>query len=175
MTKISKAAVREYLEEQDQQKLVEEVLKLYTKFDQVKQYYQMELSEDTQELVNQYKHKIRLAYFPTRGFSEPKASAMRKLSSEFKKVAVFDYDVIDVFLYRVENGVEFSNAYGGIDEPFYASHESTYLEALKLIAKNNLHKEFKDRCQQILWNARDTGWGFYDVLSDAYQEYFGKE
>jgi hypothetical protein len=41
---------------------------------------------------------------------------MRKLLSEFKKVAVFDYGVIEVLLFGVENGVKFSNTYGGIDE-----------------------------------------------------------
>jgi hypothetical protein len=82
---------------------------------------------------------------------------MRKLLSEFKKVAAFDYSVIEVLLFG------------------YASYESTYLEALKLIAKNKLYKSFKDCCQSKFCGCTDTGWGVREVLLDACEAYFRKE
>lgn len=175
MAKITKLSLKKHLDELEKKELVEEVLKLYTKFSQVKEFYQMELSEDTKAFVESYKKKIKAIYFPARGYRYPRASAIRRLISKFKKVAVFDYDVVDLLLYRVENGIAYSKTFGGIDEAFYTSIESSYDEALKLIIKSNLLSEFKDRCQEIVNGSEYIGWGFHDNLSDAYEECFGEE
>jgi hypothetical protein len=175
MAKITKLSLKKHLDELDKKELVEEVLKLYTKFSQVKEFYQMELSEDTKAFVESYKKKIKAIYFPARGYRYPKASTIRRLISNFKKVAVFDYDVVDLLLYRVENGIAYSKTFGGIDEAFYTSIESSYDEALKLIVKSNLFGEFKDRCGQIVADSEGIGWGFHDSLSYAYEECFGDE
>jgi hypothetical protein len=172
MAKITKLSLKKHLDELDKKELVEEVLKLYAKFSQVKEFYQMELSEDTKAFVEGYKKKIRAIYFPARGYRHPRASAIRRIISKFKKVAVFDYDIVDLLLYRVENGIAYSKTFGGIDEAFYTSIESSYDEALKLIARSNLFAEFKGRCQQIVADAQYTGWGFHNHLSDTYAEYF---
>jgi hypothetical protein len=162
MAKITKLSLKKHLDELDKKELVEEVLKLYTKFSQVKEFYQMELSEDTKAFVESYKKKIKAIYFPARGYRYPKASTIRRLISNFKKVAVFDYDVVDLLLYRVENGIAYSKTFGGIDEAFYTSIESSY-------------DEFKDRCGQIVADSEGIGWGFHDSLSYAYEECFGDE
>jgi hypothetical protein len=175
MAKITKFSLKKHLDELEKKELVEEVLKLYAKFSQVKEYYQMELSEDTKAFVEGYKKKIRAIYFPARGYGHPRASAIRRIISQFKKVAVFDYDVIDLLLYRVETGIAYCKAFGGIDEPFFNALQSSYEEALKLIDKNHLSKDFQDRCRQIVNDSQYTGWGFYDYLSDAYEEYLGAE
>jgi hypothetical protein len=175
MTKITKFSLKKHLDELDNKELVNEVLKLYTKFSQVKEFYQMELSADTRDFVEGYKKKIKAVYFPARGYGYPRASAIRRIISQFKKVAVFDYDVIDLLLYRVEVGISYSKTFGGIDEPFYNAIQSSYEEALKLIDKNHLSHEFKDRCRQILADSQYIGWGFHDYLSDAFEEYFGEK
>lgn len=172
MAKITKLSLKKHLDELDKDEVVEEVLKLYAKFPQVKEYYQMELSDDTQTFVEGYKKKIKAIYFPARGYKHPRASAIRRIISKFKKVAVFEFDIIDLLLYRVENGIAYSKTFGGIDEAFYTSIQSSYDEALKLIAKNNLFSEFQERCQQIVTDSQYIGWGFHDYLSDAYEEFF---
>lgn len=74
----------------------------------------------------------------------------------------------------MEQGVKFTNAYGDIDEAFYISIENTYEDALKLIAKNNLHDKFKERCENIISDTQGIGWGFHDTLSDYYEEHYGE-
>ncbi len=175
MAKLTKLTQKKHLDELHKKEVVEEILKLYAKFPQVKEYYQMELSEDTQSFVEGYKKKIKAIYFPARGFRHPRASAIRRIISKFKKVAVFDYDVVDLLLYRVENGIAYSKTFGGIDEAFYTSIESSFDEALKLIAKNNLFADFKDRCQQMVNDSEYIGWGFHDYLLEAYEECFGED
>jgi hypothetical protein len=174
MAKITKLSLKKHLDELDKQELAEEVLKLYTKFSQVKEFYQMELSEDTKAFVEGYKKKIKAIYFPAKGYRQPRASAIRRIISKFKKVAVFDYDIIDLLLYRVENGIAYSKTFGGIDEAFYTSIASSYEEALKHITKSNLYQEFEFRCQQIITDAPYTGWGFQQHLSDMYKACFNK-
>ncbi len=103
MAKTTKLSLKKHLDELEKKELVEEVLKLYSKFSQVKEFYQMELSEDTKAFVEGYKKKIKAIYFPARGYGHPRASAIRRLISNFKKVAVFDYapeNVNEISVYR---------------------------------------------------------------------------
>ena len=50
-------------------------------------------------------------------------------------------------LYYVEMGVQFTNAYGDIDEAFYNSMESMYERAVKYIAQHGMCGHFEERCR----------------------------
>ncbi len=75
-------------------------------------------------------------------------------------------------LYYVETGVEFTNEYGDIDEQFYSSLESVYLQALTLMKKEKILEKFMQRADQIASETKNMGWGFYDSISDIYSEFF---
>lgn len=68
----------------------------------------------------------------------------------------------------MENGVEFTNGFGDINEGFYSSLESVYHDAMKLIDKMKLHDNYKIRAHEILKETENIGWGFHDTLSDFY-------
>jgi hypothetical protein len=55
-----------------------------------------------------------------------RGSVARKAVSDYKKVSASKFGLADVMLYYVEMGVQFTNAYGDIDEAFYNSMESMY-------------------------------------------------
>lgn len=75
-------------------------------------------------------------------------------------------------IYYVEMGVKFTNAYGDIEEPFYNSMESMYLNAAKFIVRHELQSLFQERCQELVTETRGIGWGFHDMLSEIYEEHF---
>ncbi len=175
MAKITKVTFQKHLFQLDRKEMAQELLKLFGKFDNVRQFYQMDLGGDTSELLNVYKEKIRKEYFPNRGFGEPKASIIRKILSDFKKVSVFEHDLIDLLLYRVELGVRFTNEFGDIDEPFYRSVTNSFDDALKLITENISHARFQDRCAGIVLATRHIGWGFHDDLLDGYVACYGEK
>ena len=78
----------------------------------------------------------------------------------------------DLLLHFVENGVEFANEYGDIDESFYTSVEKTYSNALDLIDKNGLLDKFEKRAYKIVADTEGIGWGFHDYLGDLYYQYY---
>ena len=173
MKKSITSELNRYLKELDRNELENEVKKLYSKFDQVKKYYEMELSPDTSGILNEYKNKIKQEYFPNRGFGKARSGESRKIISEFKKISIFKKDVIELLLYRVEMMIEFSNAYGGIDEPFYNSLESSFKEACKTIQEEKLEQEYWAACRELIERTYSTGWGVSDGLEYIYEDYLG--
>lgn len=153
-----------------------EVLTLAKRFKDVKMYFEMELGDVKQQtaVVDAVKQKIKKQYFPSRGYGNPKAAEIRKVISDFRKISVFPYDVIDVLLYRVEQAVDFTNAYGDISETFYTSTESAYEDALKLMQEHALDN-FVARCLTIQRNAQQIGWGFSDQINSLTSEYLNKQ
>ena len=77
-------------------------------------------------------------------------------------------------MHYVESGVEFTDEYGDIDEPFYNSIAGMFGNAGKLIKENGAKEIFKTRAQKIMDNTSDIGWGFHDELSSIYYDYFEK-
>jgi hypothetical protein len=75
-------------------------------------------------------------------------------------------------LFYVEQGVKFTNAYGDINEAFYNSMENMFDKAVELICKEDLKDSFDERCQKIVGDTCDIGWGFYDTLSEIYNDAF---
>ena len=109
--------------------------------------------------------------FSTRGYGDPKASEVRRIISDFKRISVFPFDIADLILYRVELAVKFTNTYGDIDERFYTSTETAYEEALKLIQANNLQEYFRERGLDIQRQTQDIGWGFSHTMRDLTEKY----
>lgn len=103
MAKVTKAALTKHLEQLENDELRSEILELYGRFDNVKQYYKAELEDGNDSaLLDGYKKKIYLAYNPKQGPGRRKNSICRKLIANFKKIAAFEYDIIDLQFYRVE-------------------------------------------------------------------------
>lgn len=172
MATFSIRTLKEHLKSLSKEEVEAEVLKLYKKIPKVQEYYKMELGQDTTETVNAYKAKLTKEYMPSRGFGQARSGVARRIINDFKKICVFNYDLIDLLLHRVELAVDYTNSYGDIDEPFYNSAISYYREALQLIQKNNFYDKFRDRCEAILRETEDIGWGFYDELCFSYSEFF---
>jgi len=164
-------SLNKYLKSLNKEQLIEQIGELYQKYKDVKTYYQYFMNPDDKTIADNYKKIIRNQFFPSRGFGDPKLSVARKAVNDFKKLSPPAADIADMMLYYVENGVEFTKAYGDIDEPFYNSMESMFSTACKFIKINELIKVYTVRCEKILTNSIDTGWGLHDGLYDIYYEF----
>lgn len=171
MAKSVKTDLNRYLKELSREELEKEIKKLYTKFNEIKKYYEMELSHDTTAILNEYKLKIKQEYFPKRGYGKARNKESRKVVANFKKISIYPKDVIELLLYRVEMMIAFTNAYGDIDEPFYNSLESSFEEACKLIQHERLVDEYTITCHQLIDQTHDFGWGLYEGLKYSYDRY----
>lgn len=172
MPRLTKTALQKHLQQLEKEELIAEIVHLFGKFKMVNEHFQMEYGEDTKEVVNTYKHKIRKAYFSGRRIRRPKTASVKKLIAEFKKVALFDYDVIDLLLYRVENSIEFAKTYEYMTEAFYKSILSAFAEAIGLIVKVNVWSDFRDRCEKSIWFAGQLNCGLNYSMQEIFDAQF---
>ncbi|MFP4090551.1 MAG: DUF6155 family protein [Cyclobacteriaceae bacterium] len=171
MAKSAKRELNKYLESLDKKALQAEIKKLYSRLPSVKQYYELELSGDTNAQVEEVKAKIKKEYFPSRGFGKARNAVSKRYISEFRRISIFKKDVIDLLLYRCEMMIDFTLAYGDIDEPFYNSLASSYEDACKLIRKEKLVDEYQPYCEELMNKVFGLGWGVYDDLHYIFTEY----
>ena len=161
------------LKQLEKEDLIKHLASLYQNFDNVKDYFILTLNPDEEKNVQlKYKANIQNEFFPKRGDGKARLSIAKKAISDFRKISNSSELIRDLMLFYVEQGVEFTNEYGDINEQFYISMEDMYARTLKLMEKNDLIKAFKKRCFQVVVDTDGIGWGFHDSLADLYYEYF---
>ncbi len=165
--------LKQYLQQKTKEKLIEEIVDLFSKFKIVQDYYQSKSgTNENGEMLEKYKSLVTHEFFPARGHGKARLSIAKKAVTDFKKISPSKTALIDLMLHYVEMGVRFTNEYGDIDEPFYNSMEGMYDKVLKLLLQEGIKQEFQQRCRRIVTDTDGIGWGFHDVLADMYQETF---
>ena len=176
MKKPTTREIRQFLQEKSQEQLINDILFLYTKFDGVKEFMALQMGHGfSDDLLEKHRAMIEREFFPTRGFGRARLSIARKAITDYKKVSPNILGLVDLMVFYVEMGVRFTNAYGDISEAFYTSMEGMYDNALNNIIQFELKEQFQSRCEQIVKDTRNIGWGFHDILIERYNETFGEE
>lgn len=171
--KINLTTLKKHLKARSQEELIGDIAELYKRFQPVKDYYQIQLyPQDEKQVAAKYKKIIQDQFFPARGYGKAKLSVAKKAITEYKKVNQTQVGLVDIMLFYVEQGVKFTDAYGDIDEPFYISMETMYEKAIKEMSKYGLKDTFQKRCQKIVSDTSEMGWGFPDTLSEIYEDAF---
>ncbi len=151
--------LRQHLKKKEHKELVDEIADLYKKFDSVKSYYQASIFNDDAGVVSKYKKIIEAEFFPKSQYANPpcRLSVAKKAIADYKKLSCSDQNMADILLFYVECGVEFTNAYGDIDEKFYNSMESVFRSACEFLIKNDLESGFQKRAEKIISGRRHPG------------------
>ncbi|MGI8636392.1 MAG: DUF6155 family protein [Segetibacter sp.] len=168
----SKKELRIFLNDLSKEELIKEVEKLYSKFPQVKTFYDVDLSGDASALMEVAKSKIKNEYFPARGNPKARSGEVKKIIDEFAKISVHPKDIIELYLFRFHMAIMFTNEWGDIDEPFYDAAYNAFAKALKLIEKHDHQSEYKIKCWDIVNSLKPIGWGFSDGVNELYYRYF---
>lgn len=129
--------------------------------------------ENIQMILEDYKKKIRHEFFPSRGLGRLNLKAAKKAISDFKKICQDKALIVDIMLYYVESGVDFTNEFGDIHDNFYSSLEGVFDQIIKIINNENNDKLFvifKERLEMIVLDTSNIGWGFHDFLEECYEE-----
>jgi len=155
------------------EELIEEIKNLHKLFPDVREYYQARLqSNGEEELLVAYKKIIKDEFLPNRGWGDAKLSFARKAVNDFIKISRNNLNVADIMIYYVEIGVKYTNTYGDIDEPFYASIERMYEKAAEYTLEHAFECMFTSRFKKIVEDTDGIGWGFHDGLREMFLEFF---
>jgi uncharacterized membrane-anchored protein YhcB (DUF1043 family) len=168
MAKVTKKSFSAFLNTLEKEELIEELEKLYAKIKNVQEYYQMELG-NADDVLEEYKKQIDKEF---RAKSrEPRSASVRKIINEYKKIAIHQFDVIHLLLYRVEKALDF------MQQPLYFSLSTAYSdailtafeEALTLIQREKLEADFQTICQKIV---TDSGDYMKYAMAMVYKRYY---
>lgn len=171
--KLTVPEIKKALKTYEKDALISILLDCYKQSKDVKNYMHVLLNPEggIEELYQKSKEQILNEFFPNRGDAKMRLSVAKKAVTEFKKLSNDELRTIDLMIFYVETGVEFTNAYGDIDGPFYDSMVSMYGNVIRKVAgKAGLYNQFHQRLEEIVNNAEGTGWGFYEMLSDLIYE-----
>ncbi|GEN32975.1 DUF6155 family protein [Aneurinibacillus danicus] len=176
-SKLTVPQLRKQLQNLPQDELVRLVVDCVKASKEAKHFFMIQLAgeEALEEMAETYRKKIREEFFPTRGEPKLRLSETKKAIREFEKLSQNKRYTIDLYLYYVEMGVEFTNIYGDITAGFYSSLLSVYDSVAKMLYKEGNEKliqEFEPRMRAIVEEADGIGWGFHDTLQDIYAELF---
>lgn len=163
--------LKKQLNTMDKTDLIVLICRLYKGSKQSQSMIDIELCGNAAEerLVVECQKQIRAAFFG----KNLSLKAARKVISDFKKVSRNQENVAELMLTYVECGVEFTNMYGDVDEAFYSSIESVFMDYVTLLnsmAHDGCYKKHAARLAKVCYNASDIGWGFSEEIAATYYE-----
>ncbi len=164
--------LNKYLDSLSEKELKQEVKKLVKKFDSVKKYYQLELGNDSEKILSEFKAKIKKEYFPSRGYGKASSRESQKVITAFKKISVHQKDLITLMLYRTEMMLDFTLEYGDINDSFYNSLITSFEKSCRLIKKEVLQVYFKEPCQELISKTYPIGWGVGSEMKIIFNDCF---
>lgn len=166
--------IKKELKKLDKNQIIDLVTDLYKRNNSVKDFFEFYINPNGRELFEKYRIKVFEAFYPKRGYNY-KLKDGKQAISDFKKLGTSAELLVELMLFYVETGVKFTNDFGDIDEPFYKSLATTFVDSLTLMSKENLLNKFKDRVGKVVDDANGIGWGFYDYLFQVWLEFYPSE
>jgi hypothetical protein len=120
------------------------------------------------DALEKYRRKIVEQFFPKRGFGKLKLAEARKAIRDYRKATGSVVGTIDLLLTYVENGTEFTQQFGDINEAYYHSLESAAAEMSRLLVVEGkaTYARFCERISRVESLANHIGWGYGDYIRD---------
>lgn len=173
MTQLKVTDLKKELKKLDQTEVIQLITDLYKLSDDVKQYLSSKFigEEANAILFDKAKKAITDEFFPSRGSAKLRLNEAKKAITDFKKITGDNERTVDLMLYYVEIGTEFTNAYGDIDSRFYNSMISMYGKVVVECQKyETFFLTFKDRLYKVIIDSNRIGWGYHEALCEKYYE-----
>lgn len=156
---MSKKDLRKYISELSKEQLEYQILDLYERFKNVKEFYDFAFNPNEAKLLQECKVAIAKEYFPPSG-RKPKArrSVAQKHIKKFRQLGVDPLITADLMLYNIEIAQTFSSERIVKAESFFVSMLKSFEEAVAYIFAHSLIAEYRNRIEGIVTQAEDQYW-----------------
>lgn len=121
-----------------------------------------------------YRKIISDSLYPDVVENEPiKLAAGKKAISDYFKATKDKVGQLELMVYYLETGNQFTLDYGDITESFYSSLESMLDRILSALKKQpeDMNGQYLPRLRSVVESAKGIGWGYYDYMSNAIDSY----
>jgi len=171
---LSWQAVKAILAQQSPQELLQLIRDVYALRPEVKDFIHARLLS-AKANVAPYKKTIHQSLSPDVIHGEDLDLARgRNAISDYKKATNDPVGTLELMVYYVECGNQFTVDYGDIDEEFYESLDAMFTQVVKTLQKSDetTVERFLPRLKAVVRQAEGIGWGYYDAISDTLEGAF---
>jgi hypothetical protein len=168
--KIKITDLKKQLKQYEQKELIELIVEMFKANKEVQNFLSSKFMGDeaNEVLFNQARKKIENEFFPERGDGKLRLAEAKKEITAFKKATNDQKRTVDLMLFYVEQGVEFTSVFGDISEGFYSSMVKMFDQvAIECDQDEELYKTFSNRLDKVV-SVAPEGWGFQDALLESY-------
>ncbi len=156
---MSKRDLKEYIQQLTKEQLKEQITDLYSRFKEVKEFYDFAFDPQENKLLEECKFKISKEYFPVSSRkAKMRRSVAHKFIRHFKKLGVEPNLIADVMLYHIEVAQTYTSHKFVKQESFYKSMLKSFSEAIAYIDENRIRKDFRERLIRIADDAAEQNW-----------------
>jgi len=156
---MSKRQLTEFLNDLNKQELKEQVIDLYKRFKDVKEFYDFSFNPNDEERLCLAKTKISREYFPESGKKAKKRrSVAQKHIKKLQQLEANPMIIADIMLYTIEVAQTYTAENAINQVAFYKSMLSSFQAALKWIDQNGLSMDLKDRIEYIINESKEQKW-----------------
>jgi len=156
---MSKKDLKLYLHDLEKDQLEDQIIDLYTRFKEVKEYYDFAFNPKENKLLEECKLKIAKEYFPINGRkAKMRRSVAQKYVRHFKRLGVEPSLVADVMFYHIEMAQTYSSENFIKQEAFYKAMLKGFSEAIEHLDEHGIRKEFEHRLKQVAEVANEQNW-----------------
>ncbi len=176
MAKPTLSTFKKYLATLSEPELRAELLELF-KLPQVQEHYAKGmLSEgERKSMLDDVKRKIQNQFWTRTGNPRNVSNAnIRKLISDFEKIAASPRDVVELLLFRVETATKFAHEFGGMPDADYNAALNAFDKAMKLMTKHALVNEFRVWCKEIFLYDNLDYW-YIESMMESFEEHTGEQ
>ena len=169
---MSKRELKKYLNDLSKEQLENQIIDLYTRFGDVKEYYDFAFNPNENKLMEQCRFQISKDYYPV---GSRKAKMRRSVAQKWiKKLILFDADaslLADVMFFNIEIALSFSGEHLIRQESFFTSMYKSFDEALRFVSERGILKEFTGRIEKIAGDTSDQKWPNRNAFEDIADMY----
>lgn len=156
---MSKRQLTEFLKDLSKQELKEQVIDLYHRFKDVKEFYDFSFDPKEEERLRLAKTKISREYFPEKGRKAKKRrSIAQKHIRKLQQLEANPELIADIMLYAIEIAQTYNSENTMKQQAFYKSMLASFRAALVWIDQNGLLPDLQDRIEQIITEAKAQEW-----------------
>jgi hypothetical protein len=155
---MSKRDLKAYLDGLTKKQMQEQILDLYSRFKEVKVFYDFAFNPKEDKLLDEAKVKIGKEYNLNVRKAKARRSVAQKLIKHFKKLEVQPDVIADLMLFNIEIAQVYSSEKRIRQDSFYVSMLNSFREAVAYVKDNNLDSHFLTRLEKIVDETYDQKW-----------------
>lgn len=169
---MSKRQLSEFINELSKEELKDQLLDLYKRFKEVKEFYDFSFDPNEKKRLQEAKTKIGREYFPDKGKrAKKRRSIAQKHIRKLQQLEADPVIVADIMLYHIEVAQTYTIESPIKQHAFYKSMLTSFRAALVLITQNGLIPDFQKRIEEIITQSNEQQWVNAEGFHLAYKEF----